>query len=452
MKKTKKIILLVIFLFISIIVYLKFKEPYIKEYKEYIKIQKYGNPIAEDGTINNSYFDINADGAKDTTSEINNAIKYANKNNIEYLKLEKGTYLINGVGKYFEKKGIILMDNINLDLNGSIIKHESVSDIRYSIITIFETANVTIQNGILIGDSQIHDYSKYPNSTHEYGYGIELRGAKNVILSNLQISQLTGDGILISEMEAIFSEENKNVKNISENIEIKNCDIFQNRRQGISIIDAQNVKIHDAEIHDINGTNPQAAIDLEPNLKSEFVDNISIYNNKIYNLGCNNAIIINGGTKNVNIYDNDMFGGIEVASTEGTVNIKKNKIKKGKLKISLSNYNYDRGYNLNTVIVDENEFENVNVDINKATRAILKNNKLSNYNKIIVSSSNLYMYNNYFYTNGELNYKLNENDKENYIVALKHILDNSINLKENIQTSENIQVIRDEISVKSLVE
>ena len=89
-----------------------------------VRKSMYGEPInIENGMINNEFFDIRKDGtnAKQTTDGINEAIKYANDNNIVNIQLENGRYLINGEVENTtyknEKKGIILQSNINLNLN-----------------------------------------------------------------------------------------------------------------------------------------------------------------------------------------------------------------------------------------------------------------------------------------------------------------------------------------------
>ena len=404
----KKMSILIVLIIVIILIILSFMwRTNIKEIIEKVQIQNYGEPISENGEINNAYFKINSEGknAKETTKGINNAIEYANIHNIKYIKLSKGTYLINGVGKYTEKKGIILKSNITLDFNGSTIKHETVSDPRYSVITIFEEENVKIVNGIVEGDKTEHDYDSI-KSTHEYGYGIELRGAKNVEISNLSIKDLTGDGILISEMEEGFSIYKKD--NISEDININNCNIYENRRQGISVIDAENVKISENEIHDISGTKPAAAIDLEPNLKTEEVRKIKISKNKFYNLQNIYAIKTEGGTYDVDIIKNEINGGLLISSMEEIVKIYQNAIINGKIDIALTYYNKNRGYNLNKVEVKDNIIKKADISILKVKNALFESNEISN-SDIISKDANLILYNNIF--------KENINKKFKYLIS-----------------------------------
>ncbi len=117
--------LISIILIISIIIiFFILKNETIQRIDYDIKKRLYGDPIdTQSGLINNEFFFINSEGknAQQTTKGINEAIIYANKNNIENIKLEKGTYLISGEvddkKNSYKKKGIILQSNINMDLN-----------------------------------------------------------------------------------------------------------------------------------------------------------------------------------------------------------------------------------------------------------------------------------------------------------------------------------------------
>lgn len=449
MKVFKKLLIMLLLIGIVILFFGIFHDE-IKISINDVYIKLYGEPISEDGIINNKFFNINKYGksAKNTTEGINKAIKYANENNITYIKLDKGTYLINGVDKYYKEKGITLKSNIILDLNGSTIKHEPVSDERYSIITIFETENIEIKNGIIDGDKNEHDYSTVEFS-HEFGYGIELRGAKNIKLSNLMIKNLTGDGILISEMEKAFSKINED--NISQKIHIYNCDISENRRQGISIIDAKDVYVYNNEIHDIKGTNPQCGIDLEPNLKTEEVDNIYIYNNKFYELEGAYAIKTEGGTLRAEIYDNDMTDcGMLIASAEENINIYNNFINNGKIEINLTDYNANRGYRLNSVQMEGNNISKTNVYIKKVNQLLVNNNRIDQSNVQIKDSDNILILNNIMENNNNHLFKYeigtsldkiynlylyNNTNIEDYNIEINNT--DRVNIVENIEEINN---------------
>ena len=95
----------------------------------------YGDPIAEDGTINNTYFGIEIDGndAKKTLVGINKAIEYASKNNIENIKLEKGTYILGDEIKEADNYILIVRDKAGNETKVRFEMQEKVSTEEYKI-------------------------------------------------------------------------------------------------------------------------------------------------------------------------------------------------------------------------------------------------------------------------------------------------------------------------------
>ena len=255
--------------------------------------------LKEDGLINNSYFNIKMNGntredAILTTKGISEAIKYANENSISHIKLDKGSYLIDVVDNE-----IIFKSNIELDLNGSTLKVLSNSEPRYNLIHIIDVQNVKIKNGILLGDRETHDYTNQAPSTHEWGHGIKIEQAKDIEISNLDISLMTGDGIDINDTMA---ED----KMRTENIVITGNNIHHVRRNGISVSAVNTLEITYNSIHDISGTNPQSGIDIERNNTNQFYKNVTISNNQIYNHKNGSSIAFFDTAENFKIIDNEL--------------------------------------------------------------------------------------------------------------------------------------------------
>ncbi len=191
------------------------------------------------GVINNKYFNIFDDGTHETetTMGINNAIKYAKNNNIQYIALEKGIYLVDGSGDFYsENEGIILESNITLDLNESKIIHKETNSEHYSLLTIFNKENVNIRNGILVGVGK-NDITQ----EKQWGFGVDIRNSENITIENLEIYEMNGDGIYISN----FNNGN------SINIQIDNNVIHDCNRQGITIIEGNEIMISNNEIFNI---------------------------------------------------------------------------------------------------------------------------------------------------------------------------------------------------------
>ncbi|KOF08619.1 hypothetical protein AC739_19465, partial [Planococcus glaciei] len=172
----------------------------------------------------------------------------------------KGTYLVNAL------KSVVLKDNITLKFeHGAILEALPNSEEGYEIVKIMDVENVT-----LLGDVQIKgERNKHTGTSGEWGFGISIKGSKNVTIKNVDVSDCWGDGIYIG------SSVNKNYSN---HVKIINATLDNNRRQGISIISAKNLEIFNVEIRNTNGTAPQSGIDIEPNFPTDYLENIKIKN------------------------------------------------------------------------------------------------------------------------------------------------------------------------------
>lgn len=370
MNKKIKTIILIFIIFLGIFILFNNKSQII-EFRNEIKKKLYGNPIdINTGIINNMYFEINSNGknANKTTRGICEAIEYASNNNIEYIKLDKGQYLVNGEGERYKKKGIVLKSNMILDLNNSSIIHEKNSSERYTIINLYDVENVTICNGIIIGDKNIHDYNTI-KSTHQWGYGIEINGSQNIQIYNVQVKDMTGDGIVLSNAYI-----NGNFK-LCNNIEIKNNCISNCRRQGITITSGKNIDIYQNEIYGIYGNAPQSGIDLESDFNSDSIENIKICENVFYDFGSTLAIQLCWNIKNVEISNNNITGRIVCYNCNEKLNIINNVISNGTIEL-------DNRYNtkIDKVNILDNKITNSIIKLKNGEEVYIKNNKLQNTN------------------------------------------------------------------------
>lgn len=441
--------LIIIFIIIILIILFSTNVINIEEFNGNVRKSLYGDPIdLETGTINNEYFNINSEGenANQTTKGINDAIEYASKNNINYIKLEKGEYLVNGEGEKNKEKGILLKSNINLDLNNSKIIHETNGSIAYNVFSIHNIENVIISNGIIVGDKETHNYDDI-ESTHEWGYGIELKGANNVKLYNLQIEKTTGDGIFISSYtsnETIIP---------SENVEISNNNIYDCRRQGISITCGKNIEIHDNTIHDIEGTKPGTTIDLEPSNDRQIVENVKIYNNKLYNKDKKDCLQVMNYIKNIEIYDNEINGILGIYAEQNKISIRNNVISNGTIYFSIYNRNMSEIEFINKVEFNNNEVNNCDISILNARDVLLQENKLNNC-KIDIYDSNVAIVDNVFDTFEEKTYlyKYDIEDGDTNIYNLYLWNNNVESNMEDIINSEYLIVYRDYESVQQYIQ
>ncbi|TWT07047.1 hypothetical protein FQV26_04330 [Planococcus sp. CPCC 101016] len=216
--------------------------------------------VKAEQTVNVMDFGAKGNNLTDDTKAFQDAINFQSKAGGGTVKVPEGIYLIN------TNNSVVLKSNITLDFEkNSILKAIANDRDHYEVIRIIDVENVKILGELKIqGDRDYH-----LGETGEWGFGISIRGAKNITIENPHISNCWGDGIYIgSSLEAKFSE----------NIQILNPTLINNRRQGISIISAKNLEIVNANISNTSGTLPESGIDIEPNTPEELLQNIRITN------------------------------------------------------------------------------------------------------------------------------------------------------------------------------
>lgn len=349
-------------------------------------------PIAKDGTIDNTYWGIvmqDEAAAQTNTEQITAALKWAAENGHTKVKLMKGIYYTNGENRHVQMtsdNSIMVPSNIEWDLNGSTLIQKTTSMPAYTMITLAGCENIKIYNGTLRGDRKTHTFTR-EGYTHEFGYGIDLRASNQVELYDLEIYEMTGDSIIVGGNDKMLAS---GMGKLSNNVKIYNCELHDNRRQGISVIAADDVEIYDNVIYNIKGTLPESGIDLEAS-NDWTVTNVKIYRNNIYNTN-NSGIIVSENTKDIDIYENNIDGNIAMVKGVNT-HIRNNYITNGGI------YSTDTPDPYNT-IVDSNELENSEIRVYNNERMVVSNNKLVN-SQIVYSYTNGAIFGNELYTEEE---------------------------------------------------
>ncbi|NCD70557.1 right-handed parallel beta-helix repeat-containing protein [Mucilaginibacter agri] len=194
------------------------------------------------------------DGSVDYTLYLQNAI-----NQNQNLILPDFPVLINSGGLRIIKSNstIVFRKNSKLILQAN-------DKPSYTMIAIYNSNSVTIYNANLVGDRE-----KHSGTTGEWGMGITIRNSNNVKLVSPHISNCWGDGIYIA---------GDNKGSTSHNISIYNSRLEFNRRNGISIISVDSLKILNAILSNNFGTDPEAGLDIEPNSNNDVIDHIELNN------------------------------------------------------------------------------------------------------------------------------------------------------------------------------
>lgn len=208
------------------------------------------------------------DDAADDTNSIESAIQRASKNaesgGTNTVYVPAGTYMVTpGDSDNDGDPGISLKSNVNLVMDNEAILYVSETSFEnYCVISAKYVENITIEGGKIQGERYRH-----LGKSGEYGHGIAIFGAKNIEISNVLISSNWGDGVYLGT-QAVRQEDGSQAYVGCENITISNCEIMDNRRSNISIVDADNVLIEHCYIADAHGTAPQCGICIEPNSNS----------------------------------------------------------------------------------------------------------------------------------------------------------------------------------------
>ena len=193
---------------------------------------------------------------------------------------------------------ISLLSGSILNLNGATLQILNPSDLTtYEIVAITGKDRCLICNGIIKGDRTTHS-----GSTGEHGMGISIFESARVFVKDIYISDCWGDGIYIGGTYAS-----------SEHIVIDNAHCYNNRRNGLSLVNGNDVKIINSTFEDTNGTAPEFGIDVETNSATDQIKNVIIANcNFINNTKGAVNVYVHSANASVNIQDIIADGEISV--------------------------------------------------------------------------------------------------------------------------------------------
>lgn len=258
--------------------------------------------------INVDDFGAKGDGVTDDTEAIQSAIDYAHANNISTVMFSNKTYAIRGIDENNTtglqrdsddtKTGIQCKTGINLvgsSMNETIIKVIPNSHETYSIFMIRGRKNIKISDMTLQGDTLEH-----LGTAGEWGHGINCIMSQNIILENLKIIDMWGDGIYLGlgYTSGIYFED------ISRNIVIRNVEIDNVGRNGLSLCTVDTLYIDNLKCKNITRTFPKSGIDIEAEGYADGFDAVlkNIRINNYYAEKCVRGVEIYTGITNID-YD-----------------------------------------------------------------------------------------------------------------------------------------------------
>jgi len=181
--------------------------------------------------------------------------------------------------QFFDRAGILLLlpgrYNISvptLHLRGDTILVADGAEIHqmndaltdYGIFAVESVQNVAIHGACAVGNRNICKLAG------EHGHGFRVRSSRNIIIINSSSVDNFGDGFYIGQLA-----NTGEIHPASTSVVLEHCLADNNRRQGLSITSARDVKIMNCTFTHTQGTAPESGIDIEPNANQN-VENILI--------------------------------------------------------------------------------------------------------------------------------------------------------------------------------
>ncbi|MBQ9559108.1 MAG: right-handed parallel beta-helix repeat-containing protein [Bacteroidaceae bacterium] len=203
----------------------------------------------------------------------------------------------------------IRVPNVMVIGDGSTIRVAQTMFWEYQVFTITPNGtNFLIKDLNLVGDYREHvDTEFYYNSTqyysHEFGYGIFIQG--NGRVEDCRISYMTGDAI-VTKNSSPYGNSTEH-SGSGGDIIIDHCELFRCRRQGISVLDSDDIWVRNSYIHEIGdvpslnlqGKFPKGGVDMEPGSGSHHIRSFHLHNSIVRN----NFVSLINGQNNVGIID-----------------------------------------------------------------------------------------------------------------------------------------------------
>jgi len=206
------------------------------------------------------------DGATDDTASIQAAIDEVAGTGGTVL-VPDGTYMV----EVAPRPRLSLKSDMTLKLaENAMLKAIPTDDEKSAVLTIAGVSNVAVVGGTLEGERDEHKGKK--DKRGGWGMGLYIRdGAEHIVIAGVTARKMWADGFYVSGAS-----------------DVKFCDVTadNNRRQGLSIIEADGLVVTNSVFKNTAGTRPGAGIDFEPDEHDQAITNVKIENSKfIDNVG-----------------------------------------------------------------------------------------------------------------------------------------------------------------------
>lgn len=170
--------------------------------------------------------------------------------------------IIPNTGKPWIVRPLKLRSELELVLEKGVEIQALRGDFQQANSTLIAGANV--RNVTITGNGATlrmwkMDYQKPPYAKSEWRHALSFHGADNVTISDLVVRDSGGDGVYLGTGASGGCKK----------VTIRNVQCIGHHRQGISVINAEDLLIERCSFNDTSGTAPMAGIDFEPNEPNE---------------------------------------------------------------------------------------------------------------------------------------------------------------------------------------
>jgi hypothetical protein len=188
-------------------------------------------------------FGARGDGQTLDTAAIQSAVDALPPGGV--LRFPPGTYRIQS------DRGIVLKDDVRLDLGLAVIVGANVDGARCRLLHVDGSRNVVISGGTLVGSR---------SGSPDWGVGVFASDAVDLLIENVTVRDFYFDGILLTG--------NKGCDRVT----IRGVVARNNRRTGLAVPAARHVTVEDSTFAGTHGHSPEAGANVEPNPEGEVRD------------------------------------------------------------------------------------------------------------------------------------------------------------------------------------
>lgn len=219
------------------------------------------------------FADLSADNS------LRNVIALSDDSVANEITIAPGHYYVKAKSKN-DISGLVLRSNTVLNIQG-VIEMRPNGMSRSYVILIQDKENIVFNGGEVIGEKDSHKGEK-----GEWGMGIYIKNSKKIEVRGTYVHNCWGDCIVLGAG--------------SDGLLVDGCRFENARRQGVTVGGCQNAVVSNCTISKIQGTAPEAGIDIEPDAdhaaRNITIDNVTIKD-------CIGGIFTYGNAENV-VIDN----------------------------------------------------------------------------------------------------------------------------------------------------